>query len=100
MIMTRNSIITRNSVFAWLALATGVLLLVPAVAMQFTSEVNWNGADFAVMGALVFGMGSLFVLVARKVSRKYRFAIGVFFALALCYVWAELAVGIFTDLGS
>lgn len=98
--MTQNSIITRNSVFAWLALATGGLLLVPAVAMQFTSEVNWGAADFAVMGALIFGMGSLFVLVARRVPRRFRVAVGVVFALALCYIWAELAVGIFTDLGS
>lgn len=96
----RNGVIDQNRVFAWLVLATGAILLIPAVAMQFTSEVNWSPADFIIMGALIFGMGSLFVLTARRVPRKYRAAIGVFFALALCYVWAELAVGIFTNLGS
>jgi hypothetical protein len=76
------------------------LLLIPLVAMQFTSEVNWDAFDFTVMGSLLFGIGSLFVLVSRKVPRRYWAIIGVLFAASLVYVWAELAVGIFTDWGS
>ena len=43
---------------------------------------------------------ALFVLVARKLPRKYWIATGVVFAAAFLYVWAELAVGVFTNLGS
>lgn len=97
---TANSLIMRNNAFAWIALATCFILLVPLVAMQLTDAVNWNIMDFVVMGSLLFGAGSIFILVARKTSRKYWPAIGAVVAAALLYVWAELAVGIFTDLGS
>src|SRR6185312_12462820 len=93
-------IIARGSVFAWIGLATGVALLIPLIAMQFTREVSWSGTDFLVMGCLLFGVGSAFVLVARKVPRRYRVALAVAFAAALGYVWTELAVGVFTNLGS
>ncbi|WP_052106594.1 hypothetical protein [Novilysobacter defluvii] len=112
----------RNSVFAWIALGTGLLLLIPLVAMQFTPEVVWTASDFLVMGVLIFGMASVFVLLARKVSRRHRVLIfgmaSVFVLLArkvsrrhrvlvalacaavFLWIWAELAVGIFTDWGS
>lgn len=95
-----NDIIMQNKVFAWIALATGLILSVPLVAMQFTDEVNWELTDFVTMGALLFGMGSLFTYVARLAPRRYRLFIAAGFALAILYVWAELAVGIFTNLGS
>jgi len=93
-------IIMRDSVFVWIALATGLLMLIPLIAMQFTNEVNWDRADFIVMGLLLFGTGSIFVLVSRKIPRKYWGAIGVLFAAAFFYIWIELAVGIFTNLGN
>lgn len=95
-----SDFVKRNTAFAWIALATGLLLLLPLIAMQFTAAVNWSTMDFAVMGALLFGAGSLFVLVARRAPRKYWRVIGVVFAVGFLYVWAELAVGIFTRLGS
>lgn len=95
-----NDIVARNGVFAWIALATGVVLLIPLIAMRLTAEVNWDETDFLVMGCLLFGTSSAFVLVARRVPRKYRAAVAVVFVAALAYVWAELAVGVFTNLGS
>lgn len=92
--------IMRRSAFAWVALATGIILLIPLIAMQFTTEVDWSAADFAVMGLLVFCTGSVFVLLSRKFARKYRFAIGAIVAVVLGYVWIELAVGVFANLGS
>lgn len=96
----RTDIITQNKIFAWIVLATGLILAIPLVAMQFTDEVKWTPADFAVMGTLLFATGSLFVLAARKLNKKYRLALGAAFLIALLYAWAELAVGIFTDIGS
>ncbi len=97
---TLPSLLTRNSVFTWIALATGVLLTAPLIAMQFTNEVNWNMGDFIVMGFLLFGTGSLFVLVSRRLPRKYWGITGLALAAALLYVWIELAVGIFGHLRS
>ena len=97
---TVNNFVMRNTAFAWIALASCFLLLVPLIAMQVSAAVNWGIMDFVVMGGLLFGTGSLFVLAARRVPRKYWLAIGVVFAVGFLYVWAELAVGIFTSLGS
>ncbi len=97
---TVSKFIARNSAFAWVALAACALLLIPLGAMQSTRAVTWGVADFAVMGALLVAAGSALVLVARRVSRKNRLAVGVLLAGAFGYVWAELAIGIFTNLGS
>lgn len=90
----------QNKIFLWIALATGLILATPLLAMQFTDEVSWTLFDFAAAGGLLFGMGSIFVLVARQLNKKYRVAAGIAFAIALLYLWAELAVGIFTTWGS
>lgn len=95
-----NDVMLKNSVFVWIALATGVILLIPLVAMQFTTEVDWNTTDFIVMGSLLFGLAGLFVLLARRASRKRRVLIGSMFTAAFLYLWAELAVGVFFNLGN
>ena len=100
MIAAANKLIMHNRVFAWIALTTGVLLLIPLIAMQFTAEVDWDATDFIVMGALIFTAGSVFVLIARQVKEKRRLPAALLVAIAFLYVWAELAVGIFTDWGS
>ena len=97
---TLNDVLHRNSVFGWIALATGAVLLIPLIAMQLTTQVKWDETDFIVMGSLVFGLASIFVLAARKAKRKHRVLLGSIFIAVFFYVWAELAVGIFTDLGS
>ena len=89
-----------KSAFLWVALITGLLLLIPLIAMQFTAEVNWNIMDFIIMGLLLFCMGSLFVIVSRRTQQNYRLAIGTLFVSVLLYIWAELAVGVFTSLGN
>lgn len=95
-----NGIIMKNKVFAWIVLAAGLILIIPLTAMQFTNKVNWSLSDFVIMGALLSVTGSMFVLVARRLDKKYRVLLGIVFALAFLYVWAELAVGIFTNWGS
>ncbi len=95
-----DDLITRNNVFGWIASATGLILLIPLIAMQFTAEVNWNWIDFVVMGILLFSTGSLFVLVSRRLPRNRRGIVGAIVVAAFFYIWAELGVGIFTNLGS
>ena len=95
-----KDIIASNTIFGWIALGTALLLSIPLIAMQFTEEVNWSPGDFIVMGILVFCFGTLFVAIARVVEKKYRLLVGMLLLLAFLYVRAELAVGVFTSLGS
>lgn len=98
---TKNDdLILQNKVFLWVAAVTGLILLIPFVAMQFTNQVDWSIGDFVVMGILLFGIGSSFILSARYINKKYWPIVGAAFLLAFLYIWAELAVGIFTNLGS
>jgi hypothetical protein len=78
-----------------IVLAAAFILLVPWLAMQFTDEVAWDLADFALAGALLVGTGLVYVISTRKVSNiRNRAAVGVALAVALLLVWIELAVGI------
>lgn len=77
-----------------LALATAFLLLIPLVAMRFSPEVVWTLSDFVIAGALLFGAGLTYVLVARMGSSgSYRLAAGVAVAAGLLLIWGNLAVG-------
>ncbi len=79
-----------------LILATAALLSIPFIAMQFTAEVDWDLADFLIMGVLLFGTGTLIEVVLRKVkSITNRLIICGVVLLAFLLIWAELAVGIF-----
>lgn len=84
---------------------TLLILLIPFV-LQLTigtgvdgQGFNWKPGDFVVMGALIFIVGMLIDLAWRKMG-KYR-AWGVILAILLfLWLWAELAVGVFTTWGS
>jgi hypothetical protein len=109
---TKNKdIIMQNKVFGWIAVITAAILSIPLMAMKFQwvkpdptnpadQGVSWTLSDFIIIGVLLFGASSLFVLVARVTPKKYRTLIAVAFVIAILYIWAELAVGIFTNLGS
>lgn len=72
------------------------LLLIPLVAMQFTSEVAWSPFDFIVMGILLLGTGLTIEFVLRKVKKaEHRVILCLAILATLLLVWAELAVGIF-----
>jgi len=72
------------------------ILLIPFVAMQFTTEVNWSIFDFLVAGILLFVAGIAFYLIIKKLKTIHLKVIAsIFLFLAFCLVWAELAVGIF-----
>ncbi len=75
---------------------TVILLFIPLIAMQFTSEVNWTPIDFLAMGILLAATGILCEFIIRKVdSFQTRIFICGFILLGFFLLWAELAVGIF-----
>ena len=77
------------------AVVVALILLIPLVAMQFTSEVNWTLSDFVFAGVLLFGTGLTYELVARKAGgTAYRAAVGVALGAAFLLVWINAAVGI------
>lgn len=111
--MQKNSthLIETDSVFGWLAAVTGLVLSLPYLAMRYdwrvpepgnyiSDRVVWSMSDFVVMGTLIYGMGSIFIILARKVDKKNRLAVGIATFLVFLYIWAELAVGVFTTIGS
>lgn len=88
-----------NKIFVWLGVAVALLLTIPLIAMQFSADVVWTPMDFGAMAALLLGAGSIFIAAARRFP-KHLVAIAIIVALGFLYLWAELAVGIFTNWGS
>jgi dolichyl-phosphate-mannose--protein O-mannosyl transferase len=74
---------------------TGVILLIPLLAMLVTDEVNWDWLDFAVIGTLLIGAGLIYEFVMAKVNNKYRSIVIAVIIAIVFLIWAELAVGIF-----
>jgi hypothetical protein len=92
-------------IWTWLRLAgwggAVVILLLPVVAMRFTSEVDWTLSDFIVMGALLGGSGLVLELATRRAtSLAYRFGVTVAVAACFLLVWVNLAVGFLGDEGN
>ena len=88
---------SRLRIAAWAAVVA-LILLIPLIAMQFSDEWNWDLFDFVFAGALLFGAGLTYELVAKKGgTTAYRAAVGVAVATALILVWVNAAVGIIGD---
>jgi len=84
----------QTSVFIYSAAA--VLLAVPLIAMQFTTEVNWTISDFVIAAALLFTTAFSADFVLKKVKTFKSRLLLIFGILAfLILIWAEMAVGIF-----
>lgn len=80
---------------AYMAIATGALLLIPLIAMQFSAEVVWSLSDFIFAGALLFGTGLSYKLITRKSGEiAYRAAVGFALFTGLFLIWTNGAVGI------
>jgi len=86
----------QNKRLIYILLTIPILLLIPFIAMQVSTEVNWSLIDFVVMGALLIVTALMIELIFRKVKTKqYRILLSIIVLLALLLIWAELAVGIF-----
>lgn len=78
-----------------IGLVTLALLLIPALAMQVTDEVDWSLFDFVFAGTAIFSTGLVYVLVARRgPGTIYRWALALALVSALLLVWVNGAVGL------
>ena len=76
-------------------LLTIIILLLPLIGKQFSTEVAWTFFDFVAMGALIFGSGLVFeFLRSRGGSLAYTAGAAIAVATLLTLIWVNLAVGI------
>lgn len=76
-------------VIGWAAVP--VLLLIPAVAMRFTDEVNWTTMDFVFAGAVFVSAGLVLEGVGRaspKPAVRFGAALAVGLIIGLIWAWA------------
>jgi hypothetical protein len=91
---TGNAIRRRNrwSLLVWGGAAA--LLAVPAIAMRFTSEVDWGPEDFVVMGLLLALACGAYELATRlSGNTAYRAGAAIAIVASFLTVWVNLAVG-------
>lgn len=74
------------------------ILLIPLIAMQFTSDVSWGLFDFMVAGMLLVCAGLTIEYASRKMG-KSKFKVFTIAAIILVFIaiWVEMAVGIFNS---
>lgn len=73
-----------------------LLLVLPAIAMQFTSEMNWGREDFTALGLMLLVAGIGFELAFRFVREKtHRWMVAAALVGLFLLVWVQLAVGLF-----
>lgn len=89
----------RGPVFRILRIApwigAGGLLLLPAVAMRFTDQVQWTAFDFVAAAVMLAIPLAIFELAMRaKVSWAYRGGVAAALGGGFLTVWANGAVGI------
>lgn len=71
------------------------LLLLPLIAMQFTSEVNWKFGDFVVFSLMLLAVCGGYEFAARLTNRKaYRLAAGIVLIGVFLLTWIILAIDI------
>jgi uncharacterized membrane protein YgdD (TMEM256/DUF423 family) len=92
----KKNIIMQNKRYIIIVLTSAVLLLIPLISMQFTSEINWTLSDFIVAGILLFSTSLMCEFSIRKLTKpKHRIVACIIILIILLLIWAELAVGIF-----
>lgn len=70
-------------------------MIAPLIAMQFTHEVAWDAADFAVLGIMVLGSAGAYSLALKiRPERSYLAGMGLALLATFALIWINLAVGI------
>jgi hypothetical protein len=84
-----------NKRLTYIVSAIIALLLIPLIAMQFNTGVEWTLSDFVVAGALLFGVGLSYEWIARSNGNPaYRKGAALALLGMLLLIWINLAVGI------
>lgn len=82
---------------AWRGVIWGgaaALLMLPAIAMQFTAEVDWDARDFLIVAVMLSALCGAIELGARlSASPWYRAAVATGAGASFLLVWVNLAVG-------
>ena len=79
-----------------IVLTVPVILLIPLAGTLLSSEVQWDMADFLIMGSMLLGAGLVLECIIRKVPNKNARILGVILLiLVVLLLWVELAVGLF-----
>ena len=76
-------------VTGWVAVP--VLLLIPAIAMRFSDEINWTTMDFAFAGGVLISAGLALEIVTwltRNPAVRFGAALAVGLAVGLVWAWA------------
>lgn len=77
--------------------AAGIFML-PLLAMQFTTEVDWGPEDFAIIGVMLAMVCGAYELAVRmNGSRAFRAAVLIAAVGCFLLIWVNLAVGIIGD---
>ena len=79
----------------------GLLLLIPAVAMRYTSEVQWTASDFVFATVMLGGTG-LAIEATMRMRADWNYRLGGLGTLAAGFllIWVNGAVGIVGDEGN
>jgi len=90
--MTETVPAARNPLPLWRVVLWGTiggLLLLPAVAMRYTTEVDWTATDFVFAGVVLGLAGALFEIVMLTIRRPLHRAVGGLVILGgVMAVWA------------
>ncbi len=96
--MTRNYEASKGVGAIWRIIMWGsiiALLIIPALAMQVTAEVNWTASDFIFAAGLMGSVGVV-VEVTVRATRNWAYRGATFIAIMMAFftVWINGAVGI------
>jgi len=85
--------------FAWGLVA--ILILLPAIAMQFTNEVAWGPEDFLAIGVML-AFGAICVEIGLKVSPNHLYMIAMVITVGTGFLltFVNLAVGVIGSEGN
>lgn len=89
----KTNVINQKVNIKRVALITAVVLLIPVIG-----RFPWGIFDYVFMGLLIFATGCLLDWVARNVEAKYRVVVAAAILFVFFLVWAELAVGLISQL--